>query len=381
MPARVPRLPTRSGVADAVAALVSKPEDPRSRSRRRRPAEDPRRADRAQRRPRSIEWARATNGTVPACRGVTMLDGCRRRNRTDASGPDQRRDLFERSANAPAAPHRGRGSTAGGRRSARSTIPGSACPTAARAPRPCPAPDALRSAAAAARHRRASTSAFPRRARRRLRPEESAADVRVQRRAADAELRRRLGRGDPGRSRQLILIVQSTLTRSYMGASLRSWQSTDWKASSRQRRQLSLVDGERGELVIAGFPVDELAEHATFEETTWLLWHGDLPSAAQLDAFRARSRSRAHSGVDARAAPRLCAHGMSTPWTPCAWPQERCRSSPDEATGIVARVPTIVASYWRLLAADTSRLRRAGPRPRRQLPLHAERQVSRSRNA
>jgi citrate synthase len=37
--------------------------------------------------------------------------------------------------------------------------------------------------------------------------------------------------------------------------------------------RLSHVDGDRGELVIAGYPVGELAEHATFEETTWLLWH------------------------------------------------------------------------------------------------------------
>src|SRR5262245_22463759 len=50
---------------------------------------------------------------------------------------------------------------------------------------------------------------------------------------------------------------------------------------------LSHVDGERGELIIAGFPVGELAAHATFEETTWLLWHGDLPSAAQLESFHA----------------------------------------------------------------------------------------------
>src|SRR5215475_4056677 len=49
---------------------------------------------------------------------------------------------------------------------------------------------------------------------------------------------------------------------------------------------LSLVDGERGELVIAGFPLAELAAHATFEETTWLLWHSDLPSTAQLKEFQ-----------------------------------------------------------------------------------------------
>src|SRR5574342_54044 len=52
------------------------------------------------------------------------------------------------------------------------------------------------------------------------------------------------------------------------------------------RTQLSHVDGERGELVISGYRVDDLAEHAAFEETTWLLWHGDLPSTAELDAFR-----------------------------------------------------------------------------------------------
>src|SRR3982751_4388636 len=51
--------------------------------------------------------------------------------------------------------------------------------------------------------------------------------------------------------------------------------------------RLSHVDGEAGELIIAGFPVGELAAHATFEETTWLLWHGELPNAAELTAFRA----------------------------------------------------------------------------------------------
>src|SRR6476661_2744094 len=51
--------------------------------------------------------------------------------------------------------------------------------------------------------------------------------------------------------------------------------------------RLSDVDGERGELIIAGYPVGELAAHATFEETTWLLWHGELPSPEQHEAFRA----------------------------------------------------------------------------------------------
>ena len=57
--------------------------------------------------------------------------------------------------------------------------------------------------------------------------------------------------------------------------------------------RLSDVDGERGELTIAGFPLAELAQHATFEETTWLLWHGELPTAQELGGFRARLVSSA----------------------------------------------------------------------------------------
>ena len=48
--------------------------------------------------------------------------------------------------------------------------------------------------------------------------------------------------------------------------------------------RLSDVDGERGELVIAGYPVGELAAHASFEETTWLLWHSALPMLANRPA-------------------------------------------------------------------------------------------------
>jgi len=49
---------------------------------------------------------------------------------------------------------------------------------------------------------------------------------------------------------------------------------------------LSHVGGEQGELIIAGYRVEELAAHATFEETTWLLWNGELPTAPQLEVFR-----------------------------------------------------------------------------------------------
>ena len=51
--------------------------------------------------------------------------------------------------------------------------------------------------------------------------------------------------------------------------------------------RLSGIDGEAGELTIAGFPLAELAPNATFEETVYLLWHGRLPKREELDALRA----------------------------------------------------------------------------------------------
>jgi citrate synthase len=111
---------------------------------------------------------------------------------------------------------------------------------------------------------------------------------------------------------------------------------------------LSHVDGERGELVIAGYRVDELAEFATFEETTWLLWHGDLPSAAELDAFRAELAA-ARSIPDATVALlRDCARRQVDAMDALRMAAGTLSLVSDEAPGIVARVPTIAASYWRL---------------------------------
>ena len=49
--------------------------------------------------------------------------------------------------------------------------------------------------------------------------------------------------------------------------------------------RLSRVDGEAGQLIIAGFPVEEIAPQASFEEMVFLLWTGDLPTSRQLSEF------------------------------------------------------------------------------------------------
>jgi 2-methylcitrate synthase/citrate synthase II len=53
------------------------------------------------------------------------------------------------------------------------------------------------------------------------------------------------------------------------------------------------IEGKEGEggLEYRGYQIEELAGHVSYEETAFLLLHGDLPNRAQLDEFRARLRS------------------------------------------------------------------------------------------
>ena len=45
------------------------------------------------------------------------------------------------------------------------------------------------------------------------------------------------------------------------------------------------IDGDAGVLSYRGIDIHELAEHSTFEECTYLLWFGKLPTAEQLKSF------------------------------------------------------------------------------------------------
>ena len=50
---------------------------------------------------------------------------------------------------------------------------------------------------------------------------------------------------------------------------------------------ICLVDGQAGRLVYRGYDIGDLARWSNFEETTYLLWTGSLPTTAQLDELRA----------------------------------------------------------------------------------------------
>ena len=45
------------------------------------------------------------------------------------------------------------------------------------------------------------------------------------------------------------------------------------------------IDGDTGVLAYRGIDIHELAERSTFEETTYLLWFGQLPTQSQLADF------------------------------------------------------------------------------------------------
>jgi citrate synthase len=54
---------------------------------------------------------------------------------------------------------------------------------------------------------------------------------------------------------------------------------------------LSDVQGQEGILIYAGYDINEIAGKVSYEETVYLLWHGELPTAAQLDTLTKKLRA------------------------------------------------------------------------------------------
>jgi len=57
-----------------------------------------------------------------------------------------------------------------------------------------------------------------------------------------------------------------------------------------ERSGVSDIDGTAGRLTYRGYSIHDLATRSTFEETAYLLIHGELPKPAELAAFEARLR-------------------------------------------------------------------------------------------
>lgn len=122
---------------------------------------------------------------------------------------------------------------------------------------------------------------------------------------------------------------------------------------------ICFIDGQEGRLLYQGYDIADLVENSNFEETTYLLWHGELPTAEELErhnTFLEQNRALPDAILEhlklipESAAPMevlrsgvslLSAHDSdATSDDPLVRQQVAAR--------LTARMPTIVAAYHRI---------------------------------
>ncbi len=122
---------------------------------------------------------------------------------------------------------------------------------------------------------------------------------------------------------------------------------------------LSFIDGREGILLYRGYSIHDLARHASFPESVYLLWNDRLPDRSELEAFEmelAEQRPLDDRLLDLlRRLPRS-AHPMAALRTGVsavgAFDPEAEDPSPEasrrKAVRLVAKFPTIIAAFQRL---------------------------------
>ncbi|MDI1495922.1 MAG: citrate synthase II [Cenarchaeum symbiont of Oopsacas minuta] len=122
--------------------------------------------------------------------------------------------------------------------------------------------------------------------------------------------------------------------------------------------KISNIDGKLGRLIYRGYDIDDLAKKSTFEETTYLLLHDRLPTITLYDEFVSKL-------TNSRQIPKQMQTNMGN-WRKDADPMDMLQAfvaalagyydeefsnkeaSYDRAINIIAKVPTIVASWQRI---------------------------------
>ncbi len=122
--------------------------------------------------------------------------------------------------------------------------------------------------------------------------------------------------------------------------------------------KISNIDGEKGKLIYRGFDILDLTKNSTFEETAYLLLYDNLPTKPQLDEFSTKLN-------EARCIPKQMQKNMAN-WRKDADPMDMLQAfiaalagyydeefsnkeaSIDRAINLIAKVPTIVASWQRI---------------------------------
>lgn len=124
---------------------------------------------------------------------------------------------------------------------------------------------------------------------------------------------------------------------------------------------MSKVYGTEGRLIYKGYEIADLAERTCYEEIAYLLWYGDLPDATQLAEMKSRlasERALPPAVVDMLRTLPPDAHPMSALRTAVSMLAAFDSDAEDEstearwrtATRLVARFPTVVATFERLRA-------------------------------
>ena len=122
--------------------------------------------------------------------------------------------------------------------------------------------------------------------------------------------------------------------------------------------KISHIDGVKGKLIYRGYDILDLTKKSTFEETAYLLLHDELPYSNQLDDFKQKLTS-------VRTIPRRMQENMGN-WRKDADPMDMLQAfvaalsgyydeefkdkeaSYNRAMNLIAKVPTIVASWERI---------------------------------
>jgi len=122
--------------------------------------------------------------------------------------------------------------------------------------------------------------------------------------------------------------------------------------------RISNIEGKIGKLIYRGYDILDLAKNSNFEETAYLLIHDDLPNKHQLNEFSAKL-------IDARHIPKQMQKNIGN-WRKDADPMDMLQAfvaalagyydeefatkeaSYDRAINLIAKVPTIIASWQRI---------------------------------
>ena len=126
---------------------------------------------------------------------------------------------------------------------------------------------------------------------------------------------------------------------------------------------ISDIDGENGILFYRGYPIEELAEHSSFEETSRLLLDGRLPTAAELADFTSQLKENRRIKYHTRGMMKnlpasghpmemlqtvVASLGMFYPGSDCLTGSDACEDLNyihNTTVKVMARMPCIVAMW------------------------------------